>query len=222
MERIFAGEVYDIVAQPNSIVFSYCKESKEDHVVVGYKMLSLDNNHITDVAKNIYQLSKFGSNYRSVAALCNNYVTARALVLPTTKVFLVEDDGSATLFDTDGSPIYKGDVIYRGNTPSDIAVYKNTIWACYPKANVLLRFNLTTMREELRIGGSRSPFERPNDIFVDGDYAIISSTGSNKLIKVELSNYSVEDYKEFTEPVYGYVKLQSKEFVLMESGLYVL
>jgi len=143
-------------------------------------------------------------------------------VLPNTKVFLVEDDGSTTLFDTDGSPIYRGDVLYRGNTPSDVAVYKNTIWACYPKANVLLRFNLMTMREELRIGGNRSPFECPNDIFVDGDYAVISSSGSNKLVKVELSNYSVEDYKEFSESVYSYVKLQSKEFVVMESGLYVL
>jgi len=39
MERIFAGEVYDIVPQPNSIIFSYCKEKKDNCVVVGYKML---------------------------------------------------------------------------------------------------------------------------------------------------------------------------------------
>ncbi len=219
MERIFAGEVYDIVPQPNGLVFSYCKEAGETQVTVGYKMLSFDNNRLTDVAKNIYQLSKFGSNYRSVSALCNNYITSRALLLPSGKVFLVEDDGSSTLFDTDGSPIYHGNVLYRGNIPADIAVFKNTIWACYPKANVLLRFNLNTMREELRIGGSRSPFSKPTDIFIDGDEAVISSAAANKLIRVELNSYEVSDYMEFTEPVYGYVKISNREFVLMETGI---
>lgn len=222
MEQIFAGEVYDIVPQPNGLVFSYCKEATEAHVVVGYKMISFDTKRMTDVAKNIYQLSKFGSNYRSVAALCANYITARALVLPSSRVLLTEENGSAALFDSDGLPVWQGDLLYRGGAPSDIAAYKSAIWACYPHANVLLRFNPATMREELRIGGSRSPFDRPHDIFIDGDCAVISSTGSNRLLRVELTSYAVSDYLEFTEPVYSYVRLQNFDFVLMESGIYVV
>ena len=222
MERIFSGEVYDIVPQAGGLVFSHRKEAVGEWLVINYKMISFDTGRMTDVAANIYQLSKFGSNYRAVVALCSNYIKARALVLPSTRVLLSEENGAATLFDSDGVPVWQGDMLYRGNAPSDIAAYNNAIWASYPKNNVLLRFNDSTMREELRIGGSSSPFSRPFDIFVDGDSAVISNIGSNKLVKVDLNSYTVSDYKEFTEPVYSYAHIRNYEFVLMESGLYVL
>ncbi|MBO5020366.1 MAG: hypothetical protein J6D52_06860, partial [Clostridia bacterium] len=174
------------------------------------------------VAKNIYLLSKFGSNYRASSELCNNYVTARSAVLPSGRVFLCSDNGNAYLIDGDGLPVWSGDFKYKGNAPADIAIHKNSLWACYNKSGVLLRFNLNTMREELRIGGEKSPFNKPSDIFVSGDNAIISSVGSNKLLKVDLNSYNVKEYKEFTEPVYSYVKIKNYEFALLKSGLYVL
>ena len=224
MERIFAGEVYDLVPQANGLVFSHRKETVGDNewIVVNYKMISFDTGRMTDVAANIYQLSKFGSNYRAVVSLCDNYIRARALVLPSSRVLLTEMNGNATLFDSDGSPVWHGDVLYRGGAPADIAAYKNSIWASFPKANVLLRFNPATMREELRIGGINSPFNSPHDIFVDGDVAVVCSTGSNKLIQVDLRSYAVSDYMEFSEPVYSYAHIQKYEFVLLESGIYVL
>ena len=102
MERLFAGKVYEMVAQPNGIVFSYCKENLDNKARVRYQMISFDTKTVTEVAKNIYQLSKFGSNYRAVASLCSNYVSARALVLPTGRVFMIEDNGRAVLFDDEG------------------------------------------------------------------------------------------------------------------------
>lgn len=222
MERLFAGRVCEMVAQPNGIVFSYCKDEIDNHMVVSYKMISFDTRTITDVAKNIYWLSKFGCNYRAVVSLCSNYVTSRALVLPTGRVFMTEDNGRAILFDSEGMPLWTGEMLYRGNVPSDIAIYKNALWACYSDSNVLLRFNLSTMREELRIGGNSSPFDKPHSLFVDGDEVVISNLGSNKLIKVNLDNYNVSDFLEFTEPVYSYLKVRNFEFVLMESGIYAL
>lgn len=220
MERIFNGEVYDIVPQSNGLVFSYRKETVGEWLVINYKMISFDTGRMTDVAANIYQLSKFGSNYRSVVSACKNYIKARALVFPSGRVLLTEENGAASLFDGDGSSIWRGDMLYRGGAPADIAAYKNSIWASFPQANALLRFNPATMREELRIGGMHSPFSKPHDIFVDGDCAIVSSTASNKLVRVDLNSYSVSDYKEFTESVYSYARIQKYEFVLLESGLY--
>lgn len=222
MKRIFAGEVYEAVPQPNGIVFSYCKDVTDSHVLVSYKMISFDTGKMTDVAKNIYQLSKFGSNYRTIAVGCQNYVTAKALILPNGKVFVAEDDGKAMLFDNGGATLWTGEIKYRGVSPSDVAIYKNTLWACYSEANVLLRFNLMTMREELRIGGAKSPFNAPHDLFIDGDNAIVSNTGSNKLLTVNLNSYTVLDYKEFSEAVYSYMRIKDYCFVLMKSGLYLL
>lgn len=222
LERLFTGKVYEMVAQPNGIVFSYCKEVIDSRVVVGYKMISFDTKTVTDVAKNIYWLSKFGCNYRAIVSLCNNYVTSRSLVLPTGRVFMTEDNGRAILFDTEGMPLWTGELTYRGNIPSDIGIYKNALWACYADSNVLLRFNLSTMREELRIGGASSPFEKPFSMFVDGADVVISNLGSNKLIKVNLDTYNVSDFLEFNEPVYSYLNVKNNEFVLMESGIYSL
>ena len=87
---------------------------------------------------------------------------------------------------------------------------------------MLLRFNIASMREELRIGGNVSPLSAPTDIFVDGDCAVVSSSGDKKLIKIDLNSYTVKDYKEFEEPVYSYKKVRGFELVLLESGLYLL
>ena len=222
MKLIFSGEAYDMIPQPNGIVFSYCREVVGDKISVGYKMLSLESARLSDVAKNIYQLSKFGSNYRSVVACCDNYVTARALLLQNGKVFLSEDNGSAQLFDHDGSPIWTGDLCYRGQAPCDIAVYQNTMWACYAEEHTLLRFQLANFREELRIGGSKSPFRLPRDLFISGESVLVSNSGSNKLLKMDLNHYTVTEYREFQESVYGYTRAQEYEFVLLKSGIYVL
>ena len=222
MERIFDGEVYDIIAQPNGMVFAYCKDTIEDNVIVRYKMFSFETGTLSDVAKNIYQLSKYGSNYRAITTLCNNYVSARSVFLPSGKVFVLEDNGRAVLFDEDGLPVWTGELLYRGNPPSDIVFHRNSIWGSFPDTNVLLRFNLSTMREELRIGGNTSPFNKPSKLFVEGDEVYICNNGSDKIIKINLNSYNVSDYMEFTEPVYSYLKCKNGEFFLMESGIYKL
>ena len=222
MKPIFQGEAYDMIAQPNGIVFSYCHEVVGDKINVHHKMLSIDSARMSDVEKSIYQLAKFGSNYRSVVSCCDNYVTARALLLQNGKVFLSEQDGAARLFDTDGTPIWTGTLSYRGKAPNDIVLHQNSVWACYAESNTLLRFQTANFREELRIGGNRSPFQRPQSLYVYNDSAIVSNSGSNKLLRLDLNHYTVTDYLEFEEPVYGYTRSQDYEFVLLQSGIYVL
>ena len=224
MKIVFAGNVYEMLLQPGSLIFAYCSQAFEENgsAAFRYKMLSLESGELTDVGRNVYQLAKFGGNYRSVVGLCVNYVAARSLVLPSGKVFVTEQNGHATLFDDAGQPTWTGDLLYRDHAPGDLAIWRNTLWACYPDGNVLLRFNPDTLRQELRIGGARSPFARPGNLFIDGDDAVVSNSGSNKLLRVRLTTYDVEEYKEFSEPVYSYVCAGRKEFVLLESGIYQL
>ena len=222
MKRIFAGEIYDIIPQNNGVVFSYCKDKDDEHILVSYKMISLENDRITDVAKNIYQLSKFGSNYRAIVPYFENHITVRSIVHTNGKVFVVDRDGRAILFGNDGEPIWEGSMLYRGNAPSDIAFNRNSTWCCYSETNVMLRFNILTMREDLRIGGTKTPFANPKHLFVQNDIATVSNPDSNKLINVNLLNYETVQFKEFTESVFAYVKIKDTEFVAMESGLYTL
>ena len=222
MKQVFSGEVYEMLPISHGIIFSYHKDTVDNQIIVFYKMLSFDTGRFTDITKNIYLLTKFGNNYKAVASLCDNYITVKSIVLTGGKVFLLEPDGTARLLDADASPIWTGELKYRSNAPSDIGIYKNALWACYAQSNVLLRFNLATMREELGIGGSRSPFNRPQDMFIDGENVMVSNSGSNKLTQLNLNSYSVFDYETFEEPVYQYVRVEDYRFVILKSGLYLI
>ena len=222
MKQVFSGEVYEMLPLSQGIIFSYNKATVDNRVVVFYKMLSLDTGRITDITNHVYLLTKFGNNYKAVSSLCDNFITAKSIVLTGGKVFMIETDGTAKLLDADASPIWTGELKYRNDTPSDIGIYKNALWACYAKSNVMLRFNLATMREELRIGGRLSPFNRPQDMFIDGENAMISNSGSNKLTRLNLDSYSVFDYETFDEPVYQYVCVNDYQFVILKSGLYLI
>ena len=222
MKKIFDGEVYEVMPLSNGIIFSYHKDTVDNNVIVAYKMISFDNARITDVAKNMYLITKFGSNYKAVAAYCDNYITAKSILLTGGKVLLLESDGTAQLIDADATPIWKGSLVYRGCAPSDIMLYNNALWASYADCDILLRYNLATMREELRIGGNQSPFDKPRNLFVDGEDVYVSNSGSNKLIRVNLNTYSVFDYETFEEPVYQYVKAADNGFAVLQSGLYLI
>lgn len=206
----------------NGVIFSYCKDVVDQSTVVAYKMITFDNGRFTDIAKNIYLLTKFGNNYKAVAAICDNYITAKSIVLPNSKVFLLSADGEARLLGADALPVWTGELKYRGCNATDIALYKNALWASFADCNVLLRYNLTAMREELRIGGNKSPFDKPSGLFVDGDTVMVSNVGSSKLIEVNLNTYSVFDYEEFSEPVRQYVKVGENRFAVLDSGLYLV
>lgn len=222
MKQIYLGEVYEILPTSNGIVFSYCKDRVDGNVVVAYKMLSFENGHFTDIARNVYLLTKFGNNYKAIVSLCNNYITVKSILLPNAKAFLLSTDGTAQLVDTDASPIWKGSLLYKNNAPTDIVLYKNALWASYAESNVLLRYNLNTLREELRVGGKKSPFNKPKNIFVENDDAYISNLGSQNITKLNLNSYAVSEYEKFSEPIYQFLKVGEYSFVLLKSGVYML
>ncbi len=222
MKTVFEGEVYEILPQSNGIIFSYCKDIIDQNVVVAFKMLSFDTGRFTDIAKNIYLLTKFGNNYKAVMENCDNYITVKSILLPNSKVFLLSTDGTAQLIDTDGTPIWKGLLSYRGANASDIVLYKNSLWTCYADSNVMVRYNLATMREELRIGGNKSPFDKPKSLFIEGNTVTVSNQGSQKLTQVNLDSYTILDCEEFQEPVNQYIKSNNYRFVLLKSGVYMI
>lgn len=222
MKKIFEGEVFEILPLSGGIIFSYLNKVTEDGVIVSYKMISFETGRFTDVAKNIYMLSKFGNNYRAVSAFCDNYITVKSLVLPGGKVFLLEPDGKAQLIDNDATPVWSGSLTYRGSAPSDIVLYNDALWASYADCNALLRYNLATMREELRVGGMKSPFKKPRSLFIEGDSVMVCNWEAQNLLQVDLNNYNVFEYESFDEPVYQYVKVGDNRFVLLKSGLYLI
>lgn len=222
MEKLFSGYVYEILPLTNGIIFSYKKDELEEGDYVEYKMISFDNRRISNVAKNIYLLTKFGTDAKEINNLCQNYITVKSLILPGSKVFLLSPDGKAMLADSDATVVWSGDLTYKNFKPADIALQGNALWAVYPEKNVLLKYNLSTMKVELRIGGAKTPFAKPVDLFVKEDDAIISNEDSKKLIKINLNDYTLEELETFEESVKQYIEVAGNRFVILESGLYII
>lgn len=222
MKKIFDGKIYEVLPKSDGIIFPYQKAVIDQGDVVWYKMLSIENSTLTDVSENIYMNIKFGSNYNIAASVCKNFVAEKALVLPDGRTLLCNGQGQVFIIDADGMINISGEIKYRDESPSAIAYYKNSIWASFRENNVLIRFNIATMRAELRIGGKTSPFASPEDIFVDGEFAYVCNGKASNIIKVNLESYSVEEHYNFEEPILSYVKSGSFEFVLLDSGLYVI
>ena len=209
-----------MIKKPGGLIFSHLEEALTDGLFVKFKMLDTVSGTVKDIAKNVYFLAKFGSNYHAAVKIADNYITVKAINLPTGKLFLCEQSGNCYLLDGDGSILWTGNIMYKDNAPSDIALYNNCVWASFKDNNVLIRFNLATMREELRIGGEKSPFSGPRGIFIDENTAVISNTLSNNLTKVNLDNFNVEQYCAFEESVREYIKVDNQEFVLLSDGIY--
>ncbi|MBR6501830.1 MAG: hypothetical protein IKT42_00135 [Clostridia bacterium] len=222
MKKIFDGKIYEILPKSDGIIFPYQKAVIDQGDVVWYKMLSIENSSLTDVSENIYLNIKFGSNYSVATGICKNFVAEKALVLPDGRTLLCNANGQVFIIDNDGMINISGEMKYRDETPSALAYYKNCIWASFRENNVLIRFNIATMRNELRIGGKTSPFSAPEDIFIDGEYAYVSNGKANNVIKVNLESYSVDELYTFEEPVLKFIKSGNFEFVQLESGLYVI
>ena len=222
MKKIFDGKIYEILPKSDGIIFPYQKAIVDEGDIVWYKMLSLENSSLTDISKNVYWNLKFGSNYAIAVNTAKNFVSTKALMLPNGRLFLCCENGQVFIIDPDGMINIAGELKYRDSAPSDIAFYKNGIWASFENNNVLIRFNINTLRAELRIGGKNSPFDKPQSVFIDGQFAFVCNAGLNNVVKVDLENYSVEELYSFEETISCYLKSGNFEFVFLESGLYVI
>lgn len=222
MKKIFEGKVYEVMPKTDGIIFPYQKAVVEQGDIVWYKMLSFENSNMTDVSETVFWNIKFGSNYPAALKLCQNFVSMKSIILPNGRLFLCDEKGQVFIIDNDGQIGVAGELKYRDEAPSAIALYKNNIWASFANSNVLIRFNINTMRVELRIGGKNSPFNVPKNIFVDSNFAYVCNNGTNNIVKVDLENYSVDEYYNFEEGVHSFIKSGNYEFVLLDSGLYLI
>lgn len=224
MRTVFEGEILNVISVDNGLIIAYaCKKDDDGIMNIAYKMVTFEDGKLTNVPSSLYYISKFGTSFGAIKSQIKVPLACKAIVLQNGKVFTLESDGTAILFDTDGAVIWKGTLSYRGNTPSGIGVNNRSVWVCYKESNVLIRLNLLTMKEELRIGGgAASPFAEPIDLFTDDNNIFVCTKSKNSIVKVNLNTYVTEEYKTFETPVLQYIKNGNYEFAVLENGVYLI
>ncbi len=225
MKQLFKEQVFDILEVENGFIVVYKKDEVDGKYIVSYKSVSLDNGVVTQRTKTDYDFIKYGEHSAVINFKTGNFITNNCVKLDDGRIFAVSVEGEAVIIGADGKCEWQGTVRYKHCGPSAIASSGQILWASFAEKNALIRFNLGTMREELRIGGSAdSAFSKPKGIWIDepsGRLFVCNAEGKN-ILTVNMKSYAVAEHASFEEPVYKYIKIANKEFVILQSGLYLL
>ncbi len=225
MKKLFSDQIYDMLPFEGGFIVVYRRNEVADRVVVSYKSVSLSNGVVSQRTKTDYEFIKFGELYKSLQFEGAQFITCKCTKIDNDRLFVVTEDGHAKIFDKDGYVEWEGTVRYKDCGPSDVAHHGHTLWASFAERNALIRFNLRTMREELRIGGSTdSSFDCPTGLWVNepDEQLVVCNAKANNILEVNIKTYTVHEKASFEEPVHRYMRIEGKEFALLDSGLYLL
>lgn len=223
MIKVVSLDILDLIGFPSGILFVLKENQDSDSVKVSFYSFDSDTKSIASVTKNAYLLTKFGNSFAPIAKQLGDYVSCDAAKLWNGQTFVIYSTGEVGIFDTQGNLIKTSDLSYRGSPARDVAVENNYIWSVVPEQNLIIKYSLLQNRVIMRIGGdSSNTFSNPVAVTEYDGYLYVCNRDSQKIKRVRLSNFAVEDYKEFDEPVYKYVRIENHEYVILESGVYLL
>ena len=225
MKKLFADDIYDILEYYGGFILVYRRTEVQDKVVVSYKSVRLDSGAVAQRTRQDYNYIKFGDVDPTHGMLPSETITCSTAKLDNGSVLIVNRNGNAKILNPNGDLEWQGTIKYKDCGPASIAQYGYTLWASFPERNALIRFNLRTMREELRIGGSSdSSFAGPEGLWVNEDEGLLTVCNSkaNNILEVNMKTYAVRERASFQEPVHRYMRIGKKELVVLNSGLYLL
>lgn len=223
MLKIVSLDIVDLIAFPSGVLFVLKENLENDAVKVSFYSFDIATKSIATVTKNAYLLTKFGSSYAPIAKQLGDYVSCDTAKLWNGQTFIIYSTGEIGIFDEAGNLLHTGDLMYKDMPARDVTTDNNYIWSVVPSGNLIVKYSLLQNRVVMRIGGDNSTtFSNPVAIEEYDGYLYVCNQDTCKIKRVKLSDFSVDEYKEFDEPVYKYLRVGINEFVVLESGVYML
>lgn len=223
MIKIVSLDIVDLISFPSGVLFVLKENLENNSVKVSFFSFDIATKSIATVTKNAYLLTKFGPSYSPIAKQLGDYVSCDTAKLWNGQTFIIYSTGEIGIFDEKGQLIHTGDLIYNNFPARDVTTDNNFIWSVVPSGNLIVKYSLLQNRVVMRIGGDNSTtFSNPISIEEYDGYLYVCNQDSKMIKRVKLSDFSVEEYKEFDEPIYKYLRVGTSEFVVLESGVYML
>lgn len=223
MIKVVSLDILDLIGFSSGVLFVLRENQNSDTVKVSFYSFDLETKSIASVTKNAYLLTKFGSSFAPIAKQLGDYVSCDAAKLWNGQTFIIYSTGEIGVFDEQGNLIKTDDLFYKDSPARDVAVDKNYIWSAVPDKNLIIKYSLLQNRVIMRIGGDGSDtFNTPVSVAEYDGYLYVCNKDSRRIVRIDLNSYTVESYKEFDEAVYKYVRVENSEFVILESGVYLL
>ncbi len=222
MTKIFDESALSVLPLPNGFIIAFCKSGDDESgkMVVAYNLVSFEKEDVSSVTRSVYQLAKFGQCYKLIVSQLPNTFYWNTAALPNDRILTYYPDGSAKIFDTEARVCWTGSITYNGKGPADIVCQGDIMWVSFPEGNCVARFNLRTMREELRIGGEASAFSSPEGLLLEGTRLYVCSSQNGKIFEINTENFAVSEHLKFDEPVHQYLRVNGFNTVRLDSGIY--
>ena len=223
MLKIVSLDIVDLLSFPSGILFVLKENLENGAVKVSFYSFDIATQSIATVTKSAYLLTKFGPAYTPIAKQLGDYVSCDTAKLWNGNTFIIYSTGEMGIFDEEGALVRTGDLMYNGVPARDVAVDNNYIWSAVPSKNLIVKYSMLQNRVVMRIGGDNSTtFLNPVSVEEYDGYLYVCCKDARRIKRVNLSDYSVDEYKEFDEPVFKYLRVGKNEFVVLESGVYML
>ncbi len=223
MQHILKIQISDIVRFSKGILFVREEKLPDDDIKVSFYAFDATENKISPITKSVYLLNKFGPAFKEIAPQLGDYVSCDAGRLPDGCTAVIYNTGEMGLFGADGALIRTGDLFYHESPARDIAVENKHFWSAVPEQRALIRYSVSANKVVMRVGGGVSDtFLKPVSV-TEFDGKLYVCDRERFCIKtVSLTDYAVETYRQFEEPVHKYLRVDGCEFVLLNSGVYTL
>ncbi len=224
MQLISSKEIVDIIKYSDNSVILVEKKPLPDpsQYKVQYSVVDFENKSIDVVTKGAYLLKKFGANFKRISQIIPNFVQCDSAVLYDRRVLAIYPNGEAGIFDRDGELEWSGVFEYHNKTVKHLALEGKYFWSVCPVENCVIRYSCQNMKVDLRIGGSEAQtFINPTHVSFDGS-DIYVCCDSNKVRRIDGSNYTVSDYLNFTDSVKRFYKFGDNALAVMTNGTYLL
>lgn len=223
MENVFSGEILNITPFKKGFVFAAKGQSADGSLVANFYGYDAVNDKFTHIKKSVFLKVKFGFEYEEIAKQLGDYVSCDVGVLNDNKIMAIFPNGEYNIFNTDGTVNVSSLLTYHGSPVCDIAVDNSYVWCAVPGENAIIKYSPREGRILLRVGGGETTaFERPCAVTLIGSTLYVCNQASKKIRTLNIMTNSVRDYRVFNEKVYKYINIGSREFVWLQSGLYIL
>ncbi|MBR1811664.1 MAG: hypothetical protein IJ766_08490 [Clostridia bacterium] len=223
MQQILKIHISDVVKFSKGILF--VREEKLDggEIKVSFYAYDVAENQIAPITKSVYLLNKFGRSFKPIEKQLGDYVSCDAGRLPDGGAAVIYTTGEMGIFTGSGELKWTGDLLYHGCPARDIAVENKHIWSVVPDMKAVIRYSVTANKVVMRIGGgSTGTFQKPVSVSEYENVLYICDREKFCIKTIDLSDFSVRDYRQFEEPVHKYLQSAGKEFAVLNSGVYIL
>lgn len=226
LQRILNADIVDITTIDGGFIYAEKKMLENGSCRVSFYSYDCETSISTPITRGEYVSCKFGQNGSRIAdelGQKGEFIFAQPTRFFNNCTVTLDRAGTFSLFTPEGSCVRRYEFTYQGAPVCNPVAYEKSLWCVVPERDAIINYSIDEARVLLRIGGgAQSAFSYPTSITLLGGSIFVCNRDSHKIRTVQINNstYAINDYRTFNEPVYKYFRVGSREYALLDSGVY--